>query len=96
MRRRYSLGRSILVWIIGALIGWIVAFGGIYYAIRTGDNLFADLFGQDRTETVPAVETTEMNATESPISPEELRELQQIAPAAGPSETNAPAQTDDY
>lgn len=96
MRRRYSLGRSVLVWIIGALIGWIVAFGGIYYAIRTGDNLFADLLGRDRTTAAPGVETTEKNTAESPISPEDLRELQEIAPAAGPPETDAPAQTEDY
>ncbi len=93
MRRRYSLGRSVLVWVIGALIGWIVAFGGIYYMIRTGDNLFADFLGRGAQEN-PAATADNGNAaaTDSPISEEDIRALQKIAPAAGaPSPAQPPS-----
>ncbi len=91
MRRRYSLGRSVLVWIISALIGWIVAFGGIYYMIRTGDNLFADFLGRETPSTPPATAEQDATRPESPISEQDLRELQKIAPAAGPSSGAQPA-----
>jgi|GEM_PF-5810556 len=92
MRRRYSLGRSVLVWVIGALIGWIIAFGGIYYMIRTGDNLFADFLGRGAQKS-PAATANNGNAPpDSPISEEDIRELQKIAPAAGaPSDAQPPA-----
>ena len=93
MRRRYSLGRSVLVWVIGALIGWIIAFGGIYYMIRTGDNLVADfLEGGGATEKSTATADNGNKTADSPISKEDLRELQEIAPAAGaPSDAPSPA-----
>ena len=90
MRRRYSLGRSVLVWVIGALIGWIIAFGGIYYMIRTGDNLFADFLGRGAQENPAATANNGNAATDSPISEEDIRELQKIAPAAGTSSDAQP------
>ena len=69
-RSRLSPRRTVVVWLAGAVIAWVVAILGIYALMRTGDTLIAEFFnggaGQD-----------------SVITQEEADALSRIAPAAG-------------
>jgi len=69
-RRPMSLRRTVLVWTVGAVIGWAVAIVGIYYLLKTGDTLIADFLGRGGNE-------------QKAIS-DEAEGLSKIAPAAGP------------
>ncbi len=93
----FSLRKSIIVWIAGAVLGWVIAVVSIYNVLRNSEANIA--------ETQPGVEepTQERSlAIEQPadrLTPEELEALIETAPAAGGNAPaaggNAPAEPED-
>ncbi len=75
-QHRVTLGRSIILWITSAIIGWVVIIMGVYYLVRTGDTLIAEMFSS------PA----EQSRSELMISDSDIEALKKIAPAAGSSD----------
>ncbi|MFQ5785472.1 MAG: hypothetical protein ACE5H8_11710 [Alphaproteobacteria bacterium] len=84
---RLSARHSVLIWVAGAIVGWVVAFVGVYYAIRSGDNVFAEFFSMSSTHK----EETAGSAGDRGLSDEDLKALQEIAPAAGATGPFAPS-----
>ena len=69
-RSPLSPRRTLVVWLAGAVIAWVMAIMGIYALFRTGDTLIAEYFnGATGEDTV--------------ITQEEAEALSRIAPAAG-------------
>jgi len=69
-RSHLSPRRTVVVWLAGAVIAWVVAILGIYALLRTGDTLIAEFFKGDA-------------GGNSVITQEEADALSKIAPAAG-------------
>lgn len=91
----FSLRKSIVVWIAGAVLGWVVAVVSVYSALRAPDTNIA--------ETQPGLEQPGLEqpaperslAIEQPadhLTPEELEALTETAPAAG---GDTPSQQED-
>lgn len=86
----FSLRKSIVVWIAGAVLGWVIAVVTVYNALRHSEANIA--------ETRPGLEEPAQKrslAIEQPadhLTPEELEALTETAPAAG---GNAPAEQED-
>lgn len=86
----FSLRKSIVVWIAGAVLGWVVAVVSVYSALRAPDTNIA--------ETQPGLEQPAPErslAIEQPadhLTPEELEALTETAPAAG---GDTPSQQED-
>ncbi len=72
--RKLSIGASLAVWFVAAVVGW-AALAGIGYSVyHVGENVIAGWSAPDAE--APAVKT-------AAPSDREIRELQKIAPAAG-------------
>ncbi|MAU41790.1 MAG: hypothetical protein CMF31_09220 [Kordiimonas sp.] len=67
-QNRLSLRHSVLVWVAGAVLGWVVAVVSVYSALRVPENEFA--------------ETDQLIAPETDLAADPA-ELDKIMPAAG-------------
>jgi hypothetical protein len=68
---RLSWRNSVLVWVVGAVLGWVVAVVAVYSALRSEDSA---MIAQDR----PALPEGHELADDS-----KARELNEVMPAAG-------------
>ncbi|WP_321389626.1 hypothetical protein [Emcibacter sp.] len=68
---RLSMRQSVMIWVVGAVLGWVVAVASVYSALRTPESDIA-------TNNAPLEET---------ISPEDAAKVQEIMPAAGEEKT---------
>ncbi len=73
-----------LLWIGGAVVGWVIAVVGIYLLVRTGDVLLADLFRLDAIGEPPG--DVAAGPDEAPPRDGDVEALERIAPAAGGDE----------
>lgn len=77
----FSLRKSIVVWVSGAILGWVFAVVSVYNMLRfDGDNIAENESGTG----APAVERS--LAAEDPtdgLTPQELEAIVETAPAAG-------------
>ena len=86
----FSLRKSIVVWIAGAVLGWVIAVVTVYNALRTTEATIA--------ETRPVLDESAPEgslAIEQPadhLTPGELEALTETAPAAG---ADTPAEQED-
>lgn len=71
IKKPFSLTRSLIVWISGAVLGWALAVVTVYNLLR--------YHGPD-DDVAPAVATED---AADHLTPEELEKLIEIAPAAG-------------
>lgn len=71
-KERMSIRHSLLVWVSGAVLGWVVAVVAIYGLLRDTD--------EPRIAEKPIPATERAIADDSPAAPEDLNK---IAPASG-------------
>ncbi|WP_417318997.1 hypothetical protein [Emcibacter sp.] len=64
---RLSMRQSVMIWVVGAVLGWVVAVASVYSALRSPDSEIAK-------NTLHKEET---------VSPEDAEKVQEIMPAAG-------------
>ena len=72
---RMSVRHSLLVWVSGAVLGWVVAVVAIYSILRTGDEPMIAKQVNPGTTAAPVVQGTDPESL-----PESLNEIQ---PASG-------------
>ncbi len=75
--RPMSRRRSITVWLAGSVLGWGLVFAALDRVLAPDDQPIAG------AEPPPAAVETALPAAADILSPEELRRLREIAPAAG-------------
>lgn len=78
--RRLPLAKSILVWVSGAVLGWVVTVVSVYYVIRT-DNVVAS-----KEEVSPtAIGDAAHKNDQKNIAKDKSEQLEPIEPASGPN-----------
>lgn len=87
-KKPLSVRTSIIVWVGGAILGWVLAVVTLYNALRFADGNVAEAPPAAETRPAPALAT--QDATDQ-LSPEELNALSQTAPAAGPEQPDKSA-----
>lgn len=86
----FSLRKSIVVWIAGAVLGWVIAVVTVYNALRTPEANIAET--QPVLEQLAPERSLAMEQPADHLTPEELEALTETAPAAG---GNGPAEQED-
>ena len=89
---RLPLRRSLLVWVGGAVLGWVVTVVAAYYFLRTEGPLTAENMAPSGAPTSVAQPGLAQSDKEMMLSPNG-EEIVPIEPASGPSE--APAASPD-
>ncbi|MFC7049358.1 hypothetical protein [Emcibacter nanhaiensis] len=64
---RLSMRQSVMIWVVGAVLGWVVAVASVYSALRSPESEIAE----------------NKAPLEEKISPEDAEKVQEIMPAAG-------------
>tara|TARA_B100001939_G_C16946159_1_gene620456 strand:+ start:6170 stop:6433 length:264 start_codon:yes stop_codon:yes gene_type:complete len=75
---RLSMRQSVMIWIVGAILGWLVAVASVYTALRAPDSDIA----------------SDQPASQNDVSPEDAERVQEIMPAAGSDEEKKPSKDD--
>ena len=83
--RRLPLAKSILVWVAGAVLGWVVTVISVYYVIRT-DSMMASKETTPPTAVGEQVKPGEKNK----LAKEKQEQLEPVEPAAGPEPAEPP------
>ncbi|MGB8275229.1 MAG: hypothetical protein WCF16_08195 [Alphaproteobacteria bacterium] len=84
--RRLPLAKSILVWVSGAVLGWVVTVISVYYVIRT-ESVVAT---KESEGPPPAIGEAATPEGKSKMAREKPEELQPVEPASGPEAPPGP------
>ena len=86
-----SLRNSLMVWVGGAVLGWVVAVVSVYGALRYTGPEVAETTQPPAPESAPAMAAQDNPETLTQEQAQaEAKALQNIAPAAGGSEQEQP------